>query len=191
MRSKLHLLPFWVSGLLLCLVISKPATVNAQSLAPELGVGLIFNHTDIMADFNGGICFPEIGLSTKLSFQPRLGAKRVLLETETPNVLVQYRERRYLLGIEADKRFSLSDITETAHVGAFVGGFIGLNFNGYRGTNEPGQLDLGWEIMAGPYLYDEEGILLRLGYVYLPLNMTSNVFAHRVGLSISFVINDN
>jgi hypothetical protein len=168
-----------------------PTPVKAQqAVVPEFGAGLNFNQTDVMMDVTAGVSFQQIRTSAKVSFQPRLGSKRVLIESSTPNLLFQYRERRYLLGLEADKRFQLTQFSENLELGLFIGGFVGMSFNDYRGTDERGSVSLGWQAMAGPYLSDVRGFILRLGYIYLPLP-TQNVFAHRIGFSFSLLLTDD
>ncbi len=182
----------WNVKLLLLLCSSNFIVLQAiaqQPLVPEIGLGLNFNGTDAMLNLGAGVSFQNIRTSAKVSFQPRLGAKRVFVETASPNVLIQYRERRYLLGLEVDKRFKLTEFSEYTELGLFVGGFIGMSFNDYRGTDARGSVDLGYEGMAGAYIGDPHVCLLRLGYLYLPLP-TQNVFPHRIGFSFSILFAD-
>ncbi len=164
--------------------------VHAQSVVPEFGAGLNFNLTDIMADLSFGMSLQEARASIKASFQPRLGTKRVLVESGTPNLLYQYQERRYLLGVEADKRFMLTQLNENTEVGLFIGAFGGMTFNDYRGTDAKGSVNLAWEGMGGAYLSDSRFLILRLGYQYLPL-VTQSVYPHRIGISFNFLITDD
>lgn len=158
-------------------------------IAPEIGAGLLFNQTDILMDFGAGVSFQELGLSTKLSFQSRVATKRVLVETETPNLLYQFHERRYLLGLDVDKRFILTEFTENLRFGLFLGGFAGMTFNDYRGTDEKGTVEFGWEAKGGAFLSNPKIFVMRLGYTYLPLP-TQNVYPHRIGVSFHFLITD-
>lgn len=160
-----------------------------SSVAPEIGVGLLFNQTDVMMDFGAGVSFQNIGLSTKISFQSRISTKRVLVETDQPNLLYQFHERRYLLGLDADKRFTLTDLSENVSLGLFLGGFAGMTFNDYRGTDEKGSVGFGWEAKGGLFISNSEIFVMRLGYTYLPLP-TRNVYPHRIGISFHFLITD-
>jgi hypothetical protein len=182
----------WHVKLLLLLCSSNFLVLPALAqlhVVPEVALGINFNGTDAMLNVGAGVSFQNIRTSAKLSFQPRLGAKRVLIETASPNVLLQYRERRYLLGLEVDKRVKLTEFSEYTELGLFVGGFIGMSFNDYRGTDARGSVDLGYQGMAGAYFGDARVCVLRLGYLYLPLP-TQNVFPHRIGFSCAFLLTD-
>lgn len=176
--------------LLVALTSFGSQPLRAQSVVPEFGVGFNFNLTDIMADFAFGMSLQEARASIKASFQPRLGTKRVLVESGTPNLLYQYQERRYLLGIEADKRFVLTELDENTEFGLFVGAFGGITFNDYRGTDAKGSLELAWQGMGGAYLSDPRYLILRVGYQYAPL-ATPSVYPHRIGISFNFLISDD
>lgn len=102
--------------LLGCLLLCGLAGRAQWRIAPEVGAGLLFNQTDVLMDFGAGVSFQEIGLSAKLAFQSRIGTKRVLVETATPNLLYQLHERRYMLGADVDKRFGLTDFSDRKSV---------------------------------------------------------------------------
>lgn len=172
--------------LLFLLLLGGPA--RAQ-VAFEGGVGFLFNTTDILMDNAAGISLTELGLSAKLSFQTRLGTKRVLVESDTPDVLYQYHERRYMLGIEADKRLKLTDLGESLELGGYLGGFAGMRFADYRGTDSKADLGFGWEATGGAYLSNPKGFILRMGYHYIPLP-TYNVIPHRLGITFCVLISD-
>jgi hypothetical protein len=175
--------------LILCGIgLLAPQWAWSQAISPQIGLDFNFNHTDVMMGGSVGICFNErINASVKLTFKGRLGSKRVLIETDVPNVLVQYRQRQYLLGIEADKRFKLTEFSETERLGAFLGGFGGLSFADYRGTNAKAPLGLGGAAEAGVYFSNTEAFILKIGYMYLPLQ-TPSVFQHRLFFSFDVII---
>jgi hypothetical protein len=123
-------------ALLLCSALWVGMRLHAQTY-PEAGVGLAFNTTDVISDFTFGADVSDARLSIKASFQTRIGTKRVLVESGTPNLVYQFQERRYLFGLEGDKRFNLTQEGEYTEVGLFVGGFIGFTAYDYRGTANP------------------------------------------------------
>lgn len=176
--------------LLGCLLLCGLAGRAQWRIAPEVGAGLLFNQTDVLMDFGAGVSFQEIGLSAKLAFQSRIGTKRVLVETATPNLLYQLHERRYMLGADVDKRFGLTDFSEDLSFGVYLGGFAGMTFNDYRGTDMRGEVGFGWEAKGGAFLSNAKIFILRLGYAYLPLP-TQNVYPHRIGISFHFLITDD
>lgn len=154
---------------------------------PQIGLDFNFNHTDVMLGAHAGIAVPKINASFAATFQGRIGSKRVLIEGEQPYVFYQYRERRYLLGVEADKRFLLREFNESTHFGAFLGGFGGLGFGDYRGTKQSAPVGLAYSAMGGVYITEPKTVIIKLGYQYLPMH-TQNVFDHRILLTFSFLI---
>ncbi len=155
---------------------------------PELGIDFNFNHMDVMMGGLAGIAFPTANASLLATFKGRLGTKRVLIEGETPDTYFQYRERRYLLGLQAEKRFLLNEFDESTHFGAYIAGFGGLGFGDYRGTKAAAGAGFAWSAEAGPYISDPGAIIARLGYQYLPMQ-TKNVFDHRIVLTVTFLVN--
>lgn len=164
--------------------------IKAQSDGPmpELGIDFNFNHTDVMMGGLAGIAFPTANASLSATFKGRLGTKRVMIEGEAPETYFQYRERRYLLGLQAEKRFLLNEFDESTHFGAYVAGFGGLGFGDYRGTKAAASTGFAWSAEAGPYISDPGAIIARLGYQYLPMQ-TKNVFDHRIVLTITILVN--
>lgn len=172
------------------LLLFSTSQIHAQvqkSIAPEFGFDMNFNHTDIFMGGRVGICFPVINASVAATFKGRLGSKRVLLETGQKDVLIQYRERRYLLGLEADKRFILNEFGPSTQFGGFIGGFGGLGFGDYRGTSERAPLGLSGAGMLGAYISDPNAVILRFGYMYLPLR-TETVVKHRIYVSFTILV---
>jgi hypothetical protein len=163
------------------------AIAQDPAVSPQIGIDLNFNHTDVMAGVGAGVCFNTLNASAKLTFKGRLGSKRVWVETGTPDVLAQYRERRYLLGIEADKRFRLTEFSEVEQLGLFLGGFGGMTFGDFRGSDTKVPLKLAGSAQAGVYFSNIEIAIFKLGYMYLPLQ-TRSVVNHRVFFSIDLII---
>ena len=186
---EIHKRPYLGSGLFALILCLCAARLSAQSSGPypEIGWDLNFNHTDVMMGGHAGVCIPKWNASVLATFKGRLGTKRVLIEGDQPDVFYQYRERRYILGVQAEKRFILTEFSPSLKLGAFVGALGGLGISDYRGTKGQAPLGFAYSGMAGPYITDGETIVIRLGYQYLPLK-TQNVFDHRLLLSISFMI---
>ncbi len=179
-----------ITLLSLVLLLFSPTLSHAQTnkaVVPEFGFDMNFNHTDIFMGGRVGVCFPQLNASLAGTFKGRIGSRRVLLETGQPDVLVQYRERRYLIGVEADKRFILNEFGPSTHFGGFVGGFGGLSFGDYRGTGEAAPLGLAGAGMVGAFISDPSAVIFRLGYMYLPLQ-TESVVKHRVYLSFTIMV---
>lgn len=177
-----------VAGISTLVVVSASFRLHAQadSPFPETGWDLNFNHTDVMMGFQGGINIPAWNASVLATFKGRLGSKRVQIEADEPNLFYQYRERRYIIGIQAEKRFLLTEFSPSFKLGAFLGGLGGLEISDYRGTKGQAPVGFGYAAMGGPYITDDKAIIIRLGYQYLPMK-TQNVFDHRILLSLSFL----
>jgi hypothetical protein len=175
--------PLW--ALLFALLAPKLHAQDAKMM-PELGIDFNFNHTDVMMGGLGGIAFPTLNASLLATFKGRIGTKRVIVEAEEADVFYQYRERRYLLGLQAEKRFLLNEFDESSHLGAYLAGIGGLGFGDYRGTKAPASTGFAYSAEAGAYFSDPEAVILRLGYQYLPMH-TANVFDHRIVLTITFL----
>ena len=161
------------------------APVRAQ-VAPDFGFGMNFNHTDFMLGFNGGAAFEALDLSARLGFQFRVGSKRVLVETEVPDVLVQYRERRYLLGIELEKRFTLTEFSSNERLGVWLAPWGGLSIGDYRGSKASSPGGLAWSMQGGIF-FNTDGVVLRGGYAWLPLQ-TNSIVNHRIVFGVNFHI---
>lgn len=174
--------------LLSMVAVSPSASAQDSGLRPELGIDFNFNHTDVMLGGLAGLNFPAANASVFATFKGRIGTKRVLIEADERDVFYQYRERRYLLGLQAEKRFLLNEFSESMHFGAFVAGIGGLGFGDYRGTKAEAPVGFAWSAEAGAYITDPSAVVVRLGYQYLPMQ-TQNVFDHRILLSFTFFIN--
>lgn len=174
-------------GLFVTLLANSTKAQNGKAVIPQLGMDLSFNTDDAFWGGLAGVCFPKINASLLATFKGRIGNKRVLVELPNSNNLYQFRERSYLLGLEADKRFVLNEINEKTRFGLFVGGFGGLNFGSYRGTKIGPDASLKGAAFIGPYISDISAAIVKLGYMYLPLN-TESVSHHRIFISFSFVI---
>lgn len=179
---------FWP---LLGLLAWAGSDASAQSTGPypEIGWDMNFNHTDFMMGVHGGVCIPSWDASILATFKGRIGSKRVLVEAEQPDVFYQYRERRYILGIQAEKRFILTEFNSDLKLGAFLGALGGMGISDYRGTRGEAPIGFAYSAMGGPFLKVDESVLVKLGYQYLPLK-TQNVFDHRILISISFLISE-
>lgn len=154
-------------------------------IGPDIYGEMSFNHTDFLFGFGGGVAFQDIGLSARLNFLTRARAKKVLIE-ERPDFFYQFRERRYLLGLEVEKRFRLADVGQVGQVGVLLSAWGGINLGDYRGSTQavPGGLNVMGR--AGAYITDE-GFILRMGYAYVP-TYTPSVFAHRIFIQIGGII---
>lgn len=172
-------------NLLATLLLLSGLRAQAQSdteLAPCLGMEHTFNLNDYLMSFGGGIESPAYRASAHLNFTFRPGSKRVLVQ-ETENLFYQYRERRYIIALDADKRFALMD-GESTDLEVFAGIMGGISIGDYRGTkaNAPGGL-----IYAprGGFAVSTDFLVARLGYQYLPLRTTS-ISSHRIYLGFYF-----
>ncbi len=182
-RTKWLLRSYWAVFLVL---VSQNLHAQDTKLMPELGIDFNFNHTDVMMGGLGGVAFPTLNASLLATFKGRIGTKRVMVEAEEADVFYQYRERRYLLGLQAEKRFLLTEFDESTVMGAYLAGIGGLEFGDYRGTKAAASTGFAYSAEAGAYFSDPEAVIIRLGYQYLPMQ-TQNVFDHRIVLTITFL----
>ena len=166
------------------------APVKAQlAIGGDFGYDMPFNHTDIMMEFSGGIAFfGPIDASVRLTYLGRLGERKVQVETDVPNFLLQYREGLNVLGIELEKRFRLSEFNETDHLGILIAGTAGMAFGSYDGTSARPETRFQPAIRLAPYLQTDV-VQARLGYQYLP-PPARTIFDHRIFLGIHFLLGD-
>lgn len=175
--------------LLFCLLAASVG-LKAQSLGVELGTQLSFNGTDISGGFQAGVYIAPLDLSLRADFTSRLGSKRIrVAATDQTNLFYQYRETRYNLGLELEKRIRIPamQLGETVDAGASVMIMGGYSFGDYHGTGMAPPKGLGWRARLGPYLKADETFMLRLGYEYYPLE-TETISDHRVFVSATFII---
>jgi hypothetical protein len=168
-------------------VFAFAAKVHAQSFYPQLGYELNFNQTDVMMGGGIGIYNIDWNASAQLSFKGRIGARRVIVEPEDTDLIFQFRERRYLLGIDLEKRFAFSDISASSQVGGYLQAFGGLSFGDYRGTTAKPPTGFGGSAGAGIYIGNPDIIAVKLGYVYLPLQ-TQSIVAHRISMGLNIFL---
>ncbi|MEM7039310.1 MAG: hypothetical protein AAF570_20215 [Bacteroidota bacterium] len=166
----------------------QPGTASAQ-VGADVGFDLPFNHTDIMMEFSGGVAFHgNIDASLRLTYMGRLGERKVQIETDTPNLLLQYREGLNILGLEAEKRFTLTEYNETDRIGVLLGVTGGLAFGSYDGTDARPQTRFQPAVRFAPFLQTEV-VAVRLGYQFLP-QAPRTIFDHRIFLGVHFLIGD-
>lgn len=169
------------------LLLLAPTRPRAQ-VGADIGMDMVFNHTDFMLGFLAGPAFEKLDLSTRLNVLVRPGRKRVLVESETPDLFYQYRESRVMIGLDAEKRFTLSQFSDAGRVGAFVSAWGGVSLGGYRGTSAAAPGGFNYVFRGGPFLQQDE-LVLQLGYAYMPLR-TSSVVAHRVFIGFHIMLID-
>jgi hypothetical protein len=174
--------------LLGCCFFGLFASAQMAQVLPEFGTHIAFNGGDFNWGGQLGMDIAALDLSIRADFTGRAGAKRVLVESPSNNnVLIQYREARYLLGIEAEKRFPIKEFESDALIG--VTGMLlgGYTFGDYRGTKTAPYNGATYRARIAPYLLLDEAVLVRAGYEYLPTR-TEDVANHRVFIAITIII---
>lgn len=164
---------------------SSHSRVKAQ-ISPEISFDFLGNHTDFMFGFGGGIAIEPLDLSTRLYALVRPGRKRILIESETPNLYYQYRESRFMIGFDLEKRFTLTQISESKRVGAFLSAWGGLSLGSYRGTSASAPGGFNYIFRGGPF-FNDDVVTIQAGYAFVPLR-TPSIVAHRAFIGLHFTI---
>lgn len=155
---------------------------------PELGTHTSFNGSDFNIGFQAGIGLDDLDLSLRADFTARAGSKRVLVESaQDPNLSYQYREGRYYLGIEVEKRFRLFEPGEDSEAGIAGAVWGGYTFGDYRGTDVAPQRGFIYRPRVAPYVHIDNVVLIQAGYEYLPLR-AGGVSDHRAFISFNFTL---
>ena len=175
-------------ALLACALLLICARAGAQGLVPSVGGHMSFNLDDISGGLQAGATIVDLDLDFRADFTARLGNKRVLVPVDgQDNTFNQYRESRYLLGIEAEKRITVFEPGDYTLLGVSVMQLGGYTFGDYHGTKV--NPDDAWTYRArlAPFVWIDQSVLLRLGYEYSP-NQTPSVPDHRIFLAVTICV---
>lgn len=159
---------------------------NELVIKPTFSLNNDFNADDWYTGFSGGIEDLGYQWGVRLGFQFRPFRKKVQI-IENASYIRQYQERKYLIFIDADKRFGHFGI-KNAHIqfyGGARGGFLMGNYSGTRND-----ADNHWVIapFAGVCLNKDENIYLKIGYMYFQ-DQLLNVDDGRINFSVIFNLN--
>jgi hypothetical protein len=172
----------------LCAGIGIGLSLQAQALAPNFGAHLNFNTADIGGGFHGGMTIVDLDLDVRADFSARIGNKRILVPVPgQDDSFYQYRESRYLLGLEVEKRITVLELGDEALFGFCAMLLGGYTFGDYHGTDVSPEALWTYRVRVAPHLVASETVVVRLGYEYSPYQSPS-VPDHRAFLAISFII---
>ena len=145
----------------------------------DFGVHTAFNGRDINWGLQAGIAFQDLDLSLRGDFSNRMGPKRVLVESaNNPNLLYQYREARYYLGLETEKRFTIMEFGNDHRFGACAALWGGYSFGDYKGTSVAPDHGFSIRGRVAPFVQFDEQFTIKAGYEYLPLRV-EDISDHR------------
>ena len=144
-----------------------------------------FNFSDLYLGISTGI--EDIGFQwgARLNFEFRPFYKKVSV-SESQFVTRQYREKKYFLSLDLDKRFGHYNVWGE-HLQFFVGAKTGFLMGNYKGTRNDAENHLVIGPMAGACINVEERVLVKLGYLYFDDRLI-NVPNHRVIYALQIII---
>lgn len=174
----------------LCAFLLSGTCVQAQGLIPSVGGHMSFNFDDVSAGLHGGGTIVDLDLDFRADFTARLGNKRVLVPVDgQDNAFYQYRESRYLIGLEAEKRITIMEPGDYTTLGVSVMVLGGYTFGDFHGTKA--KPDAAWTYRArlAPFIWLDKAVLLRAGYEYSPYQSPS-VPDHRFFLAITLCVSE-
>ena len=143
-----------------------------------------FNLDDFYWSISGGVEDITYEWSAKLNFEFRPFEKKVQI-IETDNVIRQYKEVKYFISIDIDKRF-LNFHLWGARTQFFVGTRTGFLFGNYKGTRADDKPNFITTPMAGICFHFNENANLKLGAIYFSDGLVSVPDA-RATLGINFI----
>lgn len=154
------------------------------SPAGTLGLRTQWNFDDFFMGVEGGVTVPDYKTSLLAGFDFRLGPKRVVIQ-ETPDLFYIYRERRYMLSLTAEQRFSVLELGGETSLEPYVRLGAGLTFGDFRGTTQKPYNDLVLLPGGGLAFNFGDDFVARLGYQYLQ-TQTESIPPHRVLIGGTF-----
>ena len=163
---------------------------QAQGLAPSIGGHMSFNLDDVSAGLHAGADIVDLDLDIRADFSARLGNKRVLVPIDgQDNAFYQYRESRYLLGLELEKRITVTELGDNALFGVSAMLLGGYTFGDFHGTKA--KPDAAWTYRArlAPFVWLDNSVILRAGYEYAPYQSPS-VPDHRIFLAVTICVSE-
>jgi hypothetical protein len=174
--------------LLACALLLVCTRAGAQGLGPSVGGHMSFNFDDISGGLQAGATIVDLDLDFRADFTARLGNKRVLVPIDgQDNAFYQYRESRYLLGIEAEKRITLHETGGGNLLGVSAMLLGGYTFGDFHGTKVNPEAAWTYRARLAPFIWIDQSVLLRAGYEYSPYQSPS-VPDHRFFLAITFCV---
>jgi len=152
----------------------------------SISYGYQFNINDFMFDFRFGALDSRFKLDVEAGYATRLWSSKILREI-TPSSSYQLLERRSLLFLTIDKRFSFyqSDKTQTGFYAGVAGTFT---YGRYRGLEEK----VDQELLASPVLgfYTMNNwVGVKMFYEYMKF-YNNSCSPNRIGILLNFFINN-
>lgn len=145
-------------------------TITAQSdtrqkkqieLVPSLSINNDFNFQDWYLGFSGGVEDIQYEWGARIGFNFRPFYKKV--QIKDGNIVRQYREQKYFLSLDLDKRFLHFDFSKTK-LQLFAGIKTGYLMGNYKGTQNDSEKY--WVIapMGGVCFNFDDVVFLKAGY---------------------------
>lgn len=153
-----------------------------EPIVGTVGMGTSFNFQDVFWNIGGGLESPKYQASLQGGFGFRIGSKKLLVETGN-NTFDQFRERRYLFTLAAEKRFTVLEVADETMLQLFGMLQGSYTFGDYRGVGYGPSKGFLFH-PAGGIAIGSSGVIARLGYTYLPLQ-TESISPHRIFISFN------
>jgi hypothetical protein len=144
-----------------------------------------FNMDDLFWSFSGGIEDVQNEWGAKLNFEFRPFKKKVQIR-EDNNIIRQYKEVKYFISLDVDKRFLHFNLwgTDTQF---FIGTRTGFLLGNYKGTKANRKPTFITTPMTGLCFNFSEDVNFKIGYIYFSDGLV-NVPDSRVTLGLNFIL---
>lgn len=146
-------------------------TSKQIKIVPTLSINNDFNLQDYTVGFSAGIEDLGFEWGARVGFNLRPFYKKVQIKADN-NIVRQYREQKYLISLDLDKRFLHFDVLDYK-LQLFAGVRTGLLLGNYKGT----KIDADKFIVAAPFggfcmNFNDVGYL-KLGYMQFNDHLTN------------------
>jgi len=144
-----------------------------------------FNFDDLFWSFSAGIEDVQNEWGAKLNFEFRPFKKKVQIR-EDNNIIRQYKEVKYFISIDVDKRFLHFNLGG-ADTQFFIGTRTGFLLGNYKGTKANREPTFITAPMAGLCFNFSEEVNFKVGYIHISDGLV-NVPDSRVTLGLNFIL---
>jgi hypothetical protein len=146
-------------------------TSKQIKIVPTLSINNDFNLQDYMVGFSGGIEDLGFEWGARVGFNLRPFYKKVQIKSDN-NIIRQYREQKYLISLDLDKRFLHFDVLG-CKLQLFAGVRTGLLLGNYKGTKNDAEKFFVAAPLGGFCLNFNDVGYLKLGYMQFNDHLTN------------------
>lgn len=177
--------------LLLLLCFQLPAQISEKKPRPQseivasASINNDFNLKDWYLGFSAGVEDKGFGWGARLGFNFRPFYKKTQIADGI--IVHQYREQKYFLSLDLDKRFLHFDVAEGTSLQLFAGLKTGFLFGNYKGTKNDAPVHGILAPMGGICLNRNDSFFIKAGYCLFN-DYVREVPDSRITLSLVFAI---